>query len=50
MLIAGKSVVVCGYGWCGRGIALRAQGLGANVIVTEIDPIRALEQEWTVTE
>lgn len=43
MLIAGKSVVVCGYGWCGRGIALRAQGLGANVIVTEIDPIGALE-------
>lgn len=43
MLIAGKSVVVCGYGWCGRGIALRAQGLGANVIVTEIDPIKALE-------
>lgn len=43
MLIAGKSVVVCGYGWCGRGIALKAQGLGANVIVTEIDPIRALE-------
>lgn len=43
MLIAGKSIVVCGYGWCGRGIALRAQGLGANVIVTEIDPIRALE-------
>lgn len=43
MLIAGKSVVVCGYGWCGRGIALRAQGLGANVMVTEIDPIRALE-------
>ena len=43
MLIAGKSVIVCGYGWCGRGIALRAQGLGANVIVTEIDPIRALE-------
>lgn len=43
MLIAGKSVVVCGYGWCGCGIALRAQGLGANVIVTEIDPIRALE-------
>jgi adenosylhomocysteinase len=43
ILIAGKTVVVCGYGWCGRGIALRAQGLGANVIVTEIDPIRALE-------
>ncbi|MBM4240393.1 MAG: adenosylhomocysteinase [Euryarchaeota archaeon] len=43
ILIAGKTVVVCGYGWCGRGIAMRANGLGANVIVTEIDPIRALE-------
>ncbi|MGC9517014.1 MAG: adenosylhomocysteinase [Methanomicrobiales archaeon] len=43
ILIAGKTVVVCGYGWCGRGIAMRADGLGANVIVTEIDPIRALE-------
>jgi len=43
ILIAGKNVVVCGYGWCGRGIAMRADGLGANVIVTEIDPIRALE-------
>ena len=43
MLIAGKNVVVCGYGWCGRGVASRAAGLGANVIVTEIDPIRALE-------
>jgi adenosylhomocysteinase len=43
MLIAGKIVVVCGYGWCGRGIAMRAEGLGANVIITEIDPIRALE-------
>ncbi len=43
ILIAGKTIVVCGYGWCGRGIAMRAQGLGANVIVTEIDPIRALE-------
>jgi len=43
ILIAGKNVVVCGYGWCGRGIAMRANGLGANVIVTEIDPIRALE-------
>jgi adenosylhomocysteinase len=43
VLIAGKNVVVCGYGWCGRGIAMRALGLGANVIVTEIDPIRALE-------
>ena len=43
MLIAGKNFTVCGYGWCGRGIATRAQGLGANVIVTEVDPIRALE-------
>jgi adenosylhomocysteinase len=43
VLIAGKTVVVCGYGWCGRGVAMRAEGLGANVIVTEIDPIRALE-------
>lgn len=43
VLIAGKTVVVCGYGWCGRGIAMRADGLGANVIVTEVDPIRALE-------
>jgi len=43
MLIAGKTIVVCGYGWCGRGVSLRASGLGANVIVTEVDPIRALE-------
>lgn len=43
MLIAGKTVVVCGYGWCGRGVATRAAGLGANVIVTEVDAIRALE-------
>jgi adenosylhomocysteinase len=43
ILIAGKIVAVCGYGWCGRGIAMRAEGLGANVIVTEVDPIRALE-------
>lgn len=43
ILIAGKTVLVCGYGWCGRGIAMRAQGLGANVIISEIDPIRALE-------
>jgi len=43
LLIAGKNVVVAGYGWCGRGIALRAKGLGANVIVTEVDPIKALE-------
>ncbi|MDR2623826.1 MAG: adenosylhomocysteinase [Methanobrevibacter sp.] len=43
LLIAGKTVVVCGYGWCGRGIATRANGLGANVIVTEVNVIRALE-------
>ncbi len=43
ILIAGKCVVVAGYGWCGRGFALRARGMGANVIVTEIDPIKALE-------
>jgi adenosylhomocysteinase len=43
LLIAGMTVVVAGYGWCGRGVANRARGLGANVIVTEIDPLRALE-------
>ncbi len=43
LLIAGKKLVVAGYGWCGRGIAMRAKGLGASVIVTEIDPIRAIE-------
>ncbi|MCD6492378.1 MAG: adenosylhomocysteinase [Archaeoglobaceae archaeon] len=43
MLIAGKNFVVAGYGWCGRGIAMRARGMGANVIVTEVDEIRALE-------
>jgi adenosylhomocysteinase len=43
ILIAGKNFVVCGYGWCARGIAMRAQGMGANVIVTEVNPLRALE-------
>jgi adenosylhomocysteinase len=43
VLLAGKSVVVAGYGWCGKGIAMRARGMGARVIVTEIDPVRALE-------
>jgi adenosylhomocysteinase len=43
ILWAGKKVVLCGYGWCGRGIAMRAQGLGARVIVTEVQPIPALE-------
>ena len=43
ILWAGKKVVVCGYGWCGRGIALRAKGLGSHVIVTEVEPLRALE-------
>ncbi len=43
ILWAGKKVVICGYGWCGRGVALRAKGLGSHVIVCEVDPIRALE-------
>ena len=43
ILWAGKKVVVCGYGWCGHGIALRARGLGSQVIVTEVEPVRALE-------
>lgn len=43
ILLAGKTFVVAGYGWCGRGLASRAQGMGANVIVTEIDPLKALE-------
>jgi adenosylhomocysteinase len=43
ILWAGKKVVICGYGWCGRGVAMRARGLGAHVIVCEVDPIRALE-------
>jgi adenosylhomocysteinase len=43
ILLAGKNVVIAGYGWCGKGTALRARGMGANVIVTEIDPVRAIE-------
>jgi adenosylhomocysteinase len=43
ILMAGKTVVVGGYGWCSRGIAMRTEGLGANVVVTEVDPLRALE-------
>ncbi|GAC1325134.1 MAG: adenosylhomocysteinase [Thermoleophilaceae bacterium] len=43
MLLAGSRVVVIGYGWCGRGVALRARGAGANVVVCEVDPLRALE-------
>lgn len=43
ILLAGKTFVVAGYGWCSRGIAMRANGMGANVIVTEVDPVRALE-------
>ncbi len=42
-LLAGSCFVVCGYGWCGRGLAMRARGMGANVIVTEVDPLKALE-------
>lgn len=45
ILFAGATVVVAGYGWCGRGFALRARGLGAHVIVTEVDPVRALEAQ-----
>ncbi|MQC16890.1 MAG: adenosylhomocysteinase [Chloroflexi bacterium] len=43
LLLAGKNIVVCGYGWCGKGVAMRARGLGGQVIVTEVDPLRALE-------
>ena len=43
ILLAGRQMVVSGYGWCGRGVATRAQGMGAHVIVTEVDPVRALE-------
>ncbi len=43
LLLAGRTVVVLGYGWCGRGVASRARGMGASVIVTEVDPVRALE-------
>ena len=42
-LFAGSNFVVCGYGWCGKGVAMRAKGMGSNVIVTEIDPLKALE-------
>lgn len=45
-LFAGSTVVVCGYGWCGRGIARRASGMGAKVVVTEIDPIKGLRPLW----
>jgi adenosylhomocysteinase len=43
ILLAGKNFVVAGYGWCGRGLAMRASGMGANVIITEVDPLKALE-------
>ena len=43
LIVAGKTVVVSGYGWCGKGVTMRAKGLGARVVVTEVDPIRALE-------
>jgi adenosylhomocysteinase len=45
MLFAGSTVVVAGYGWCGRGFAMRSRGMGAHVIVTEVDPVRALEAQ-----
>jgi len=53
LLIAGKNVLIVGYGWCGRGIALRASGLGAQVTITEVDPIKAVEavmDGFTVTK
>jgi len=43
ILLAGKNLVICGYGWCGRGIAMRAQGMGASILITEVNPLRALE-------
>lgn len=43
LIVAGKNVVVAGYGWCGKGVAMRAKGLGASVIITEIDPVKAME-------
>ena len=43
LVIAGKTVVIAGYGWCGKGGAMRAKGLGANVVITEVDPIKAIE-------
>src|SRR5689334_24701241 len=45
LLVAGSIVVVAGYGWCGRGFAMRVRGAGANVVVTEIDPLKALEAQ-----
>lgn len=46
LIVAGKRLAVAGYGWCGKGIAMRAKGLGANVIVSEVDPIRAIEAKF----
>ena len=43
LIVAGKNVVIAGYGWCGKGVAMKAKGLGANVIITEVDPVKALE-------
>jgi adenosylhomocysteinase len=43
LLVAGLRFVVCGYGWCGRGVAMRARGMGANVVITEVEPVKALE-------
>src|SRR5438045_7951375 len=43
ILLAGRNLVVVGYGWCGKGVSMRARGMGANVIITEVDPIKAVE-------
>jgi adenosylhomocysteinase len=43
LVAAGKTVVICGYGWCGKGVAMRAKGMGARVVITEVDPVKAIE-------
>src|SRR2546429_6822009 len=50
LLLAGQKMVIAGYGWCGRGVAMRAKGLGANVIVTEIDPVKGIRSEEHTSE
>ena len=47
LIVSGKNVVVAGYGWCGKGVAMRAKGLGANVIITEVDLYVPLKRLWT---
>ena len=47
LVAAGKVAVVAGYGWCGKGVAMRAKGMGARVVVTEVDPVKAIEAWMT---